>query len=181
MAEDIDPGLLAKLVRMFAGEQKSVETPQGELSYREGGFPGAMANIVGGTANMPGVGPISSSPMSAASVSHETAHGDRGAISDLMEMIKGHTTPSGEAAAFWRPSETYAYSSQPAHDPSQPGGLDLDLKRVGTTLLDKPDLLEYYLQYRNPKSDWPTSLEGFRELGLVNSDEALERARSGRR
>jgi hypothetical protein len=112
--------------------------------------------------------------MSEASLIHEAlGHLEgRGAGYDLVEALKGHFTPVGESAEFWRPSEVYAYSTQPARTPT--GELDEDLRRVGVDLLNKPDLLSYYLQHRNPQSDWPTTREGFRELGLVNSVEALE-------
>lgn len=160
------------------GKRVTVPTAKGDLSYRQGGLPGALAAMAGGTANVPLVGPSAASdapPMTQASIIHESLGHDkgRGAMYDLIEALKGHFTPEGQASTFWRPSEVYAYSTQPSKD--ERGVLDEDLKRVGVTLLDKPELMDYYLRYRNPQSDWPSTVEGFKALGLLSSDEARQR------
>jgi len=120
-----------------------------------------LAEIAGGTANLPLVGPVLSADapaMSEASAIHESEGHDKGkgAIYDVMSRLRGQGTPSGLAEAYWRPSEVYAYSTQPAEL-----SRDEILNVYGPALKARPELLAYLMQHRAPQSDWPTTMEGF--------------------
>jgi len=143
------------------GQDETVHTRRGDVHVRRGGAPGALANLRGGTANMPLLGPVLASDapaMSEASAIHEQfGHNEgKGAGYDLQQALSGHGTPKGVAGAYWGPSEVYAYSTQPA-ELSQ----DEILNVYGPALMKNPELMQHFLRHRNPESDWPSSAEAW--------------------
>lgn len=152
-----------KLIEALMGKVETVPTRKGQLSARRGGVPGLLASLAGGTANLPGLGPILSSdapPMSEASAIHENlGHEEgKGALYDIGETISGRGTPEGMPSAYWRPSEVYGYTTQPAELSSD------EIKNVfGLSIMKNPKLMEYYLSHRNPESDWPKTIEEFQQ------------------
>jgi hypothetical protein len=143
------------------GKAETVHTRRGDVSARRGGVPGLLANMAGGTANLPVVGPVLASDapaMDEVSAIHEQfGHNQgKGALYDLEQRLKGSSTPKGLAGVQWAPSEVYAYSTQPA-------ALSQDeiLNVYGPELMKRPELMAYFLKHRNPESDWPGSADAW--------------------
>jgi hypothetical protein len=144
------PSGVEALIQALAGQKKTANTPRGPIQYRQGGLPGALADVVGGTAYMPGIGPISSSEMTPESAIHEQqGHGEgEGAISDLIAALTWKGAPSGQPKAFWRPSDVHAYTTQPA------ALSRVDMIRYRDMIRENPELQAYFNRDKNPETDW---------------------------
>lgn|SRR5574341_685053 len=163
------------LLDALLGKKEEVPTRLGPTSVRRGGLSGQLASLAGGTANLPLVGPVISSD--APAVSEESAiheakgHEEgRGALYDLIQSLRGYGTPEGAAPAYWRPSEVYAYTTQPAELSGN------ELSGYGADMLRRPELIEYFERHRNPQSDWPSPA-----ALRVGKSEMLQRALATRK
>jgi hypothetical protein len=147
------PSGVEALIQALAGQKKTANTPRGPIQYRQGGLPGALADVVGGTAYMPGLGSISSSEMTPVSAIHEQqGHGEgEGAISDLVAALSWKGGPSKLPKgweAFWRPSDVHAYTTQPA------SLSHVDMINYRDMIRQNPELRAYFDRDKNPSTDW---------------------------
>lgn len=154
------PSMWERLKRTVVGTPGTMQTREGPVDYRQGGIPGLLSQLKGGNPVTLGTMVATSNPMDEASAIHEgLGHAQgRGALYDIQQQManpvkgapqawKDIAKKYGISEDYFKPSEIYAYTTQPAE-------LSVEDMRQFSKLMQDPGYAEHFNKYKNPKSDW---------------------------